>query len=543
MKRIISFLIGTVFCSNLFAQKKGGGDTTGKTVVITSAYKPILKPALKINFTPTTPFADTSKPALMSYSVPAQNLFFTYQPVALKPLALSVDSVLAWVNSNYIKAGYGNYSSPYLEAGLSFGDGKRSLVNFFGKHISQKGGLPYQRYGHTTFNVTGLYGTNSNIEWRSKIGFDNRSQFYYGYRPETLTFTKDSLHKVYNTISGMVGLRNKEVNDYGISYDPTLAVSLFSDNKSGNETNFIVNAPFSKVITPATIVNIGFVADVTTYKKPSGEKVTNNLYYIAPSLSLKKTNFSINAGITPSWDNGVSHLLPNFSGVVKVKDEKFVVIAGWTGSYQKNTYQSLSSTNPWIRQPETLFNTRILEEYAGFKGSAGSHFTYNARLSILKFNNNVLYLNDTLDGKTFNPTLETSMKAIRISGEIGYTVQEKFSLVGGAVINNFSGLEINDKAWGLLPLEITGSLRWQVLSDLQFKSDVFIWNGALYQTKNKNSERSGGAFDLNAGAEFTVAPHFNVWLQFNNIFNNKYERWHQYEVLGTNVLAGIVYSF
>jgi len=49
--------------------------------------------------------------------------------------------------------------------------------------------------------------------------------------------------------------------------------------------------------------------------------------------------------------------------------------------------------------------------------------------------------------------------------------------------------------------------------------------------------------DLNAGVEFTVLPKLNLWVQFNNLLNNKYQRWNQYEVLGFNVLGGVVYSF
>ncbi len=544
MKRLISILFAVIICNyTLQAQKRKGDDTTKKTVVITSAYKPVLKPASKINFAATIPVADTGKPALANYLVPAQNLFFSYQPVALKPLALSIDSMPAWINANYVKAGFGNYSTPYAEAGLSYGDGKTSLINFLGKHISQKGSIPYQQYGNTTFNFIGLYSTNANMEWRTKISFNTRTQYYYGFQPDTLKYEKDSLRQKYNTITGMIGLRNKEVNDLGISYDPTLAINLFSDNRSGRETSFILNAPLSKIITKEISLNLGLTANLSTYKKTDDTQLKNNLFYLSPSLVVKKNNFTLNAGFIPSWDNGISHLLPNLSAVIKVRDEKFVVQAGWIGYYQKNTYQSLSSFNPWIHQPDSLFNTRIQEQYAGFKGSAGSHFTYNARLSLLKYNNPVLYLNDTLDGKTFTPTYESALRSVKISGEVGYTVQEKFSLLAGAAVNTFSGLDINEHAWGLLPLEITGSLRWQVLRDLQFKSDLLVSNGALYRAKDGSKERSGGAFDLNAGGELTVVPRLSLWLQFNNILNTKYERWHQYQVLGFHILGGIVYSF
>src|SRR3954469_17372486 len=160
MKKIL--LIGLSVCSlsALHAQR----DTTKKTVVVTSAYKPVLKPAAKINFSAAVPSADSSRPNLL-YNVPAQNLFFSYQPAALKPLALSIDTSFAWDNSNYVKLGIGNYSTPYGETGLSFGDGKTSLVNLHAKHISQKGNIPFQQYSHTNADVSGIFSGQGYVEW------------------------------------------------------------------------------------------------------------------------------------------------------------------------------------------------------------------------------------------------------------------------------------------------------------------------------------------------------------------------------------------
>jgi len=97
-------------------------------VIIYAAFKPSLRNAAKLNFTAATPVIDTTRFTL-NYVVPAQNLFFSYQPVPLKPLALFVDENFIWTNNQYIKAGFGGYTTPYLETGLSFGDGKKMLTN------------------------------------------------------------------------------------------------------------------------------------------------------------------------------------------------------------------------------------------------------------------------------------------------------------------------------------------------------------------------------------------------------------------------------
>jgi hypothetical protein len=65
----------------------------------------------------------------VAYTIPSQNLFFLYQPVAIKPLALAVDSGYMWENDQYVKAGAGNFSTFYGEAAFSFGDGKNSITN------------------------------------------------------------------------------------------------------------------------------------------------------------------------------------------------------------------------------------------------------------------------------------------------------------------------------------------------------------------------------------------------------------------------------
>jgi hypothetical protein len=102
-----------------FAQK----DTTrSKTVDITSAFKPVLRESAKINFNASPPTADTAKPKLQ-YDIPNPSLLLAYQPGSLKPLALQVDSVGKFDNSNYIKAGFGSLKTPYIQAGFSFGYG------------------------------------------------------------------------------------------------------------------------------------------------------------------------------------------------------------------------------------------------------------------------------------------------------------------------------------------------------------------------------------------------------------------------------------
>lgn len=518
-------------------------DTTRpRTVTVTSEYKPVLLNSAKMNFSAASPAPDSTLPTLQ-YNVPAQNLFFTFQPSPLKPLAAYIDTSIQWENKNFIKAGYGNYSTPFLQAGFTLGDGKTSVVNIDAKHTSSKGSIPFQQFSKTNADVIGIFTPNENIEWSGKLFFDNYGTYLYGFQPDTLKYTGEDLRQRFTTFGGKVGVRNKTINNVGINYNPSIMIDVFSDNRSGRESNFVLNAPISKSFGKMLAFNVGLTADITGYKSDITGTINNNLYYLSPALQFATPNFKLIAGITPSWDNSIFNMLPNFSAEAKLNEEKFILQAGWIGYYNKTTYESLANFNPWLQQPAFLLNTRIKEQYAGFKGSAGDHFTYNAKVSYLNISNQPLFVNDTVTGKSFEVVNEPSMKDIRLHGEVGYTVQEKFSLLAGATFNQYSSLAANEKAWGLLPIEINGSLRWNILKDVVVKSDVYFWDGPRYRTKDMKAFKLKPAFDLNAGVEFPILPKLNFWMQFNNIFNNKYQRWNQYEVLGFNVLGGFVYSF
>ena len=521
--------------------------SSAKEVVITSSFKPSLRNAAKINFTAATPLLDTTKLQL-TYSIPSQNLFFSYQPVPIKPLALAADSGFAWEPHQYAKVGYGNYSSPYLEAGASFGDGVKKMITAHGKYQSAKGSIPLQQYEKTGIDLIGIFTTNNNQEITSKVYWDNNNVYRYGLNPDTMKIGKDSLHQKFNTIGVEVGIENKVPTAYDITYHPQLQFNYFSNTSASKETNLVIKAPVSKAFGKLFALDLGVTADITHYSTKQyldTATVNNNLFNFNTSLRFITPNFKANIGLLPSWDNGSFSLLPNFTAEGKLADKKLVVEGGWIGYYQKNTYKSLAAFNPYIIPPSTLFNTKINELYVGIKGSIDKHFTANAKLSFLKMDNMTLFANDSTTGKTQNFLVlqEPSIQALRLKAEVSYAIQEKLSVLGAITYTQFTKLNVNNRAYGLVPIELNGTLRWKVLNELTIKSDVFFFDGSYFRSQKMQTIKLNPAFDANVGAEFPVSNKLNGWIQFNNFLNNKYQRWEQYPVLGFQLLAGVVYSF
>lgn len=527
-------------------------DTTGKkrTIDITSSFKPVLREAVKINFNAAAPVVDSSKPKL-TYTIPQQNLVLGYLPAQLKPVALQIDSANAWKYSNYIKLGAGNVHLPYAQTGFSFGDGKNSFFNIFANGYASKGKYnDFQKNNYTAVSADGTVRTASNLEWNGGLGFKSEDYFFYGFQPTTLVFTKDQLRQRFQGYEGKLSLRNMQPTEFGLTYNPNIKVDVFGGNNfigKANETNTLVNLPLTKTFGEMFSFNLGLTADLTHYTPVAANAIQNNLYYVSPSVHVKNDNFSLTAGVSPAWDNKQFHLLPNIMADIVTNDKSFTLQLGWIGSYDKGSYQRYASINPWIAEPTSLMNTRAQELYAGIKGSLLDHFSYSAKIGAVQYRNMALFVNDSIDGKTFKTIYSPSVQAIKMHGEIAWTRGEDISWTNAITLTHYSKVQGELAPWGLVPLEITSSLRWQLFKDFFLKGDLYGYGAAPYQQKlsattYKDATGQSGV-DVNAGVEFKVTRALNLWLQMNNIFNDKYQRWNQYPVYGFNILGGIVFSF
>lgn len=545
MKHMIKVSLGLIICMGaaltVSAQKK---DTT-RSVDITSSFRPVLKAPAKLAFNATPPSADTTRPRLQ-YDIPNPNLLFAYQPGSLKPLAMAIDTNVAFGNSNYIKAGFGSLRTPYVQAGFSFGDGNTAGVNIYARHVSSQGKREFQDFTNTQVKLSGFYKTAGNVELNASLGMKQERTYKYGYLPETLSFPKDSIRQRFQTISARLAARNLESTEFGLNYAPEIRIDIFGDHIKNNESNTVVNLPLEKTVGKDFAVNLGVTFDLTRLSPDNKSAVNNTMWYLSPSVVYKSTTLRLQGGIRPSWDNKAFKMFPNILAEVGTEDQRFTFQAGWTGYVRKTSFQYLASQNPWLWVPGELRNTWIEERYAGFKGTVGDHFTYSAKVGFNKLSNQPLFINDTTaacDGKSFAVVYADKMNVLNLGGELGYTVAEKFSVISSLSFNQFTGLRGQQKAWGMLPLEFNTALRLQVIRDLWLKTDLFAWSGPRYMRQDGSDGKLSGAFDLNAGLEFKITRSLNLWTQFNNIFNKEYQRWNQYRVYGFNFVGGIIFSF
>jgi hypothetical protein len=539
--RIVLLTAACFVSTQLLAQK----DTTRKqSIDINSTFKPQLRNSSKINFSGSQLGADTSRPNL-SYTIPAQNLFYAYQPISLKPLALEQDTNLYLGNRHYLKAGFGSYSTPYIGAGLSFGDGKTSLINITGNYIGSKGtSIVNQDYSQLNVKGAGSYFLKQN-EIYASAAYSQSNYYLYGYDHNLYSFNKGDIQQQFQSINLTGGVRITVANDLNFKYNPNFAVNFFTNKNKASETTLKLDLPVEKQFGDEVSFKVDANGDFTNYSTDNNNiNFSNNILQIAPAIVYHSPTFKINGGVTPTWNNGQFVLLPNIFAEAQLQQNVFMFQAGWVGHYIKNTYKNLTDINPYLGPLTFQNNTKETEFYGGLKATLGMHFNFSAKASWITYKDFALFINDTAtDNKTFLISNESSMNDLRIHGDISYINQDKFTFTAGLTFNGYTGLNDNRKAWNTVPMEFTSSLRYWAYKKLLLKGDFYLFAGGNALEKNNSSKAFTGGSDLSAGAEYQINKQFSIWLDVNNIFNNKYERWHNYQVYGLNVIGGILIHF
>jgi hypothetical protein len=523
-------------------------DTTKKTtsIDITSSYKPVLRNAVKINFSASHIPADSTRPSL-AYNIPAQNLFYSYQPIALNPLALQQDTNLYLGQRNFVKLGYGNFATPYAAAGFSFGDGKKVLANIYADYISSKGKIKYQQYAQLNANANLSYFLPKN-EIYAGVKFRHYDYNLYGYDQSLFNYSKSDVRQQFVDVALKAGVRNTVAGAYNIHYNPSVEVSNFTLRDKASETSIVIDAPVEKRFGDVFAIKVAAKADITRYTTkgliPNNVTINNNIIQVAPSLAFITPRFSFNGGLIPTWDNGKFVWLPNVYAEAQVQENVFSVQAGWVGKYTKNTFRNLMYINPYLKPVTSQQNTKEVEYYGGVKLTVAKHFNVNAKVGWVTYNDLPFFINDTAtDNKAFLISNETKVNNLRVHGDISYINQDKFTATAGITFNGYTGMKSNAKAWNTIPMEFNAAVRWWAFKQVLLKADFYAFGGGHYLDKGNVSRVFSPGTDLSAGAEFKFTKNISAWLDVNNILNNKYERWHNYEVLGLNLVGGVKMNF
>ena len=541
--RIKCFIACSVFlAAAMHARGQGNSNDSvmkGSTIEVLQKYKPQVKNATKPGWLPQLPPADTTR-SVLNYEVPQQTLFYSFTSGQLRPLALGKDSIENPF-PNYIKAGAGNLSTLFLDAGIGTINGENYETALHLHHISQKGPIQSQQNALSGFEAEGVLRQDKNV-WHAIAEVERNQLYYYGYDHSLYNPNTDSIKQTYTSVKLGVDLKSKfTAGSKEITFTPAIVGSVYEARFSTSETNFGLTAPFRYKIDETLDAVVTFSTGLSHLSRPVAS-TGNNIAELQPGVILQKDALSGKGLIGFAVGKGGNiFVLPDIVANYAIENTSLMLSGGWQATVTRNTYEELTTENPYLSNNYVVKQSRKDEIFANVTGSYGNHLTYTVRASWWNFPALPTYLNIPNDFQQFTVAYD-NVSALSLYGGARYTDANKWSAGLNACYYNYYEGSL-PQVWELPKLKIKGDVAVKLIPKLTLTGYVSSLSGIYARNLAGKAVVLNPVFDIGINGEYQLVSRLNAFLQVSNLLNNKYQRWQGYDAYGLNIYGGLRLKF
>ncbi len=554
----IAYLLSIGNSSRLMAQ------TINEEVTVTAAFEPSIPDSDKINIEPPENETEVNLPAMTYNNEPAQMM------VSLKPESIAavrlVSEPLKKLYRNYVKAGMGTYTTPFIDLYASSLRSETHSLGIHIKHISSSGEIENHPISSNSHNQIDLYGQKflDNHTISADLGFRRNVVHHYGFLKEEFnesslplayTYKDDDLKQRFARIHGSFGIKSNYKDNDRINHFGNLRIKNLSDLYETRETTLELRAGADKqfeLLDFTDYQQLGLTADVSYVAyKDSLLKQNNTLVSLKPFISTSFNEYTIKAGINLNFKIDTvskAYLFPFAEGQLRLIDDALVVHAGITGNVKRQGFDELSDINPFL---QSVLPLKYMREkftfYAGLRARAGEYFDFSASVRSSSVANAYFFVND-YNNVPFNrfTLIHDDGNVIKGRLEAQYHTAERINVKAYTEIESWS-LDSLNHAFHTPVLKVGVDGMYQIQNKIVFRANVAAhskqYARILSSTEGFTSSAIDGFLDISLGIEYRYTKVLSAFINFNNLTNSRYYLWNNYPSYRFNLMGGIAYSF
>ncbi|MEP2771808.1 MAG: TonB-dependent receptor [Fulvivirga sp.] len=479
----------------------------------------------------------------INFTLPALDL-------KMRPLRIK-DQPISKLYGNYVKAGFGNYTTPYFEG---FFNSKRNNQYAYGAHVnylnSKTGPVDDENSGSGNFGVD-LFGKafGKIATLSGELNYDRDKFHFYGY-DDGVEVGADSIRQIYNTVRMATSISNTDKSsavgyNLGISYQNTsddfeakegiFGADLYTSYSFSDEASVKLKAEYNLISREDELLN-----------------TTRNLLKLKPLVLFEVSGINIEAGFNAIYEDDTLggadelHFFPLAKASYDLSDY-LKVYAGISGDIQKQTYNSLIAANPYLQSNQQVFhNHKTFDFYAGIEGKVTSKIGFGAGFSLANYQNLHYFINDPTDQSRFVVAYDPENTAVaNVFGEISVTNDKLRATLRGDYFGYDVNESIGDEAWHRPNYQFSLLSTYNLYDKLLLGADFYAFGGINAIDFNNGGETItlDPGLDLNLKADYLISSQVSAFVQFNNIFSQSYEQFYRYPSRQLQFIAGVTYSF
>jgi len=588
MKKFL-LLLGVVFGSyQAHAQKEEKKETAKDTlkpevINVVTSYTPTIADAFKIKKNPKIVLSKKSEKKKLKYTIFSAPVASTFIPKSgvVKGIDLGVKERLY---DNYLAAGFGNYSTPFVELFLHQNAKYETDFGIYAKYISSENGVDdaLLNSGYRNLNLGGYYMKEERyFNW--KVGFDIENNQYNWYGLPALTFDVPTLNAIeekqkfkYFSLNGEMIFEDAYIEN------ASAKIYSFSDDFKSKELFFSLAADLQFPLTAISrkLKNLNVNTSLTylsgefakNYLGTSKEEYSFFNFKVNPTYRFGDDKLKVKAGaklyLAMDTQNSLTDffIYPDIEISYPIVKSLAYLNLGAGGDLEMNSYRRFSNANPFVSP--TLFMTQTNEQYnffASVNGKFSPNVTYQIKGSYKNEEDKPLFIrnNSKSDGtfiiansipllgyeygNSFNVFYD-NVKTFTFYSELEVDVSKRMMIGANLQFHSYT-LTGQQEAWNLPKIESTiyGKYKkdkWYAGADLFFvgeRKDV-LYSG-IFPSTISGVQNLKSYIDLNLNGGYHFNDMLSAFIKFNNVLNSDYQRYANFTVQGFQVLAGVTYKF
>lgn len=518
----------------------GFSQIPGSQVTVEKLFDARLADAKRIETKPSLPSIDTNIVAQQYEVIPVKSNI-DYKPPKIRPLRLK-RSGKSKTYPGFVRLGVGMPLSWLGDVVYSTSNDNIAIRGDLSTYGFTPTSNKLQKYSRYKGTIGGTYYTKSGIAVDLDLGYKRRNYGFYGFEAITGlnadSFPTD-LTQNFGTLGISAGIRNSKPTALNIDYFAKINTQFLADHFGSKERNIDIAFGSRKDFGEHWYGEVDLNIDLTRFKEDITQ--TMNVYKIKPGFGYHQTKFALHLGIDVSSLDDEFYLFPNAKIGYNIGNG-FVIVAGAEGQIYKNNYTALTNYLPYLTSKPTLQAARKYNYFAGVQGQIKS-IQFEAKANYGNITNLALFSADTIDVYKFMPRYDTAT-VVGLDLEISVPIDNKLS--GSLNLNTrVFNLKNYEKPYLLPSFDAQIVARYQVIPErMDVKGLVTLQNALpVLNADTTMANNTNFLADLSIHGDYKISQNFGAFVQLNNLFNNKRNKFPNYPILGTNVILGITTKF
>ncbi|MFY0629964.1 MAG: hypothetical protein JXR05_06245 [Flavobacteriaceae bacterium] len=586
MKKSFLFVLIVFGSYQVYAQDKPKKETKKDTIttvvnVITS-YTPTIADAFKIKKSPRIVLGKNTEKRKLTYSIFSAPVASTFVPKSGVVKGIDVGKKERLFD-NYLAVGFGNYTTPFVEAFLHQNTKFENDYGVYLKYISSEDGVESTPLDNGYTNLTlGAYYLQEERYFTWKIGGNAEFKKYNWYGLPAINFDAQTISSIqeeqtygFYEVEGEISFEDSYFDDIKAS------LSLFDDNFGSKEILFQLNPNFKLPLDGFNRrwkdlelnTEISYLQGEFEQNYLNSDNVKYGFLNVGLNpiyrLDWKSLNIKLGAKtyLMMDLENKLTDFLiyPDVQVTYPLVSNLVNLYVGAGGDLHMNSFRGFSEENPYVSP--TLFLTQTNEQYnvfGGVNGKFSSDVSFNIKASYKNDEDHALFVrNNSKSNGIFSATAPAllgyeygnsfsvfydDITTLSIFAELEVDVTKRL-VIGGSVQSNTYTTTSQQEAWNLPKLE--GTVFGKYKNDKWYASANVFFVGErqdlLYSStfpSTANGIQNLDAFvDVNLNGGYHFNDFFSAFVKLNNVLGTDYQRYANFNVQGFQVLGGITYKF